>query len=251
MQTVLLVEDDEAMVQVLRPQFEAAGVALEHVKDGYAAIECLRARNYEAVILDLVLSRGLSGFGVLNFVEMECPAVLDRIFLVTGMSEQTVIRAAPALLPRFFRKPIDAGQLVQAVLAVVRKPQPPPRGDGTTVLIVDDDAASAVAVQAIVEAAGWPARVVADGRGAIEAVDAGGIGAIVLDLVMPGLDGLAVIDYLRRRRPDLIWRTIVVSGLPTAFRERLSAPDVGANLEKPLRPSLLLEALTRCMQANA
>jgi len=48
------------------------------------------------------------------------------------------------------------------------------------------------------------------------------------------------------REPELLARTIIVSGLPAAFRERLSTPEICASLEKPLRPAALLEALARC-----
>jgi len=235
------------MEMAMRPKFEEAGVAFEYVEDGYAAIERLRTRPYDAVILDLVLRRGLSGFGVLNFLEQEHPAIVERVFLVTGMSEQTVARAAPELMPRFFRKPVEIDVVVHAVLSfIARKPSPAEREE-PVVLSVDDDLPGATAMQDIVEAAGWKTKVVGDGRAAIAAIAAGGVDAVVLDLIMPGLDGASVIGFLRLREPELLARTIIVSGLPAAFRERLSTPEICASLEKPLRPAALLEALAQCM----
>lgn len=235
------------MEMAMRPKFEGAGIALEYVEDGYAAIERLRTRPYDAVILDLVLRHGLSGFGVLNFLEQEQPALVERVFLVTGMSEQTVARAAPELMPRFFRKPVEIDVLVQAVLAfIARKPSLAKREE-PVVLIVDDDLPSATAMQDIVEAAGWRTKVVGDGRSAIAVIAEGGVDAVVLDLIMPGLDGASVIGFLRLREPALLARTIIVSGLPAAFRERLSTPEICASFEKPLRPAALLEALARCV----
>jgi DNA-binding response OmpR family regulator len=251
MQAVLLVEDDPLMEMALRPEFEAAGVELDYVSDGYAAIDRLRSRSYDAIVMDLVLRSGLSGFGVLNYVEMDRPALMERIFLVSGMSEQTVGRAAPDLLPRFFRKPIDVNELVRTVLAFLAgKPTPPAKAE-PVVLIVDDDAASAAGMQAIVEAAGWKTRVAHDGRAAIEIIAGSEPDAIVLDLVMPGLDGMTVIEFLRSRAPKLLRRTIIVSGLPAAFRERLVSLDVCANLEKPLRPGVLLDVLVRCVGGHS
>lgn len=247
MQAVLLIEDDPVMEMALRPEFEAAGVEVDYVSDGYSAIDRLRSRSYDAIVMDLVLRSGLSGFGVLSYVEMDRPALMDRIFIVSGMSEQTVGRAAPELLPRFFRKPVDTDALVQAVLAFIAREPAMPMKSEPVVLIVDDDAASAAAVQAIVEAAGWKTRVAHDGRAAIELIAASEPDAIVLDLVMPGLDGMTVIEFLRSRAPALLQRTVIVSGLPAAFRERLVTLDVCANLEKPLRPGALLDALVRCV----
>lgn len=250
MQAVLLIEDDPVMEMALRPEFEAAGVEVDYVSDGYSAIDRLRSRSYDAIVMDLVLRGGLSGFGVLSYVEMDRPSLLERIFIVSGMSEQTVGRAAPDLLPRFFRKPVEIGALVQAVLAfIAREPAAPMKAE-PVVLIVDDDAASASAVQQIVEAAGWKTRIAPDGRTAVELIAATELDAIVLDLVMPGLDGIAVIESLRSRAPDMLRRTVIVSGLPAAFRERLVTRGVCANLEKPLRPGALLDALVRCAQTS-
>src|SRR5260221_12977617 len=202
MQAVLLIEDDRAMEMAMRPELEAAGVTLEYVEDGYAAIDRLRTRSYDAVILDLVLRTGLSGFGVLNYLEMERPALIERVFLVTGMSEQAVARAAPELMPRFFRKPVEIDQLVGAVLSFIRRVPAPAESREPVVLIVDDDLPSATAMQDIVEAAGWRTKVVGDGRAAIAAIAEGTVDAVVLDLVMPCLDGARVIGYLRLREPE-------------------------------------------------
>jgi CheY-like chemotaxis protein len=247
MQGVLLIEDDPAMEMAMRPKFEGAGVALDYVEDGYAAIDRIRTRPYDAVILDLVLHSGLSGFGVLSYLEQEHPALIERVFLVTGMSDQTVARAAPELMPRFFRKPVEIDVVVQAVLSFIARKPSPARSREPVVLIVDDDLSSATAMQDIVEAAGWGTKVVGDGRAAIAVIAEGGVDAVVLDLIMPGLDGASVIGFLRLREAELLSRTIIVSGLPAAFRERLSTPEICASLEKPLRPAALLEALARCV----
>ena len=67
---------------------------------------------------------------------------------------------------------------------------------------------------------------------------------------MPGLDGTTVLEFLRSRAPELMRRTVIVSGLPAAFRERLVPHDVCASLEKPLRPGMLLDALVRCIRSG-
>jgi DNA-binding response OmpR family regulator len=246
MQAVLLVDDDPAMELALRPFFEGPELRFDWAADGYGAIDHIRRRSYDAIILDLVLRAGLNGFGVLNFIEMEQPELISRVYLITGMSEQTVMRAAPDLLPRLFRKPFDAAALVGAVLAglqrhpVPRPPSPP------TVLVADDDIPTAQAMRTVIEAAGWRVRMAADGREALESIVDGGLDAIVLDLIMPGIDGFAVLEYLRLHHPELLPCTLLVSGLPQMVRERFDTSDTGGILDKPLRPELLLEKLERC-----
>ena len=256
MQRVLLIHDDAELEGRLRPQFEAVGVALDHVSDGYSAIDAIRGASYDALILDLVLPHGLSGFGVLNYLELERSELIGRVFLATAISEKTVLLAAPELLPRHFRKPFNEMLLVQTVLAfIARQPALHPPLE-PAVLIVDDDLETAAMMRSIVEAAGWTARIEATRallqddspktqqlRAAADEVD-----ALILDLLMPGVDGFGVIEHLRQHRPALLARTIMVSGLPGSMGDRVIATDVCAIFEKPLRPGALLDALARCLR---
>ena len=250
MQRVLLIHDDAELEGRIRPQFEAVGVALDFVSDGYSAIDAIRGASYDALILDLVLPHGLSGFGVLNYLELERPELINRVFLATGMSEQTILLAAPELLTRLFRKPFNEMLLVQTVLAfIARQPAPQPPLE-PAVLIVDDDPETAAMIRSIVEAAGWTARIAADGSSAIAAILDGSVDAMILDLLTPGVDGFGVIEHLRQQQPALLARTIVVSGLPGSVGDRMSTTDLCATFEKPLRPGALLDALARCLRPH-
>src|ERR1051326_617946 len=102
----------------------AAALAAQSVDETFAAIDKLRAWSYRAVILDPAIRHRLNGYAVLNFLELEQPQTLDRVFLLTGMSEQTIRRTAPAILPRLFRKPCALPSLAAAVIEAcgVRRP---------------------------------------------------------------------------------------------------------------------------------
>jgi DNA-binding NtrC family response regulator len=114
---ILIIDDDAETGALLRAAFAEAGVATETVSDGFAAIDKLRERNYSAVVLDPIIRHGLNGYAVLNFIELEQPEMLERLFLLTGMSEQTIRRTAPSVLPRLFRKPFAATNAAAAVIA--------------------------------------------------------------------------------------------------------------------------------------
>src|SRR5436853_385203 len=94
--TVLVIDDDPATPEILRAPFAAAGVDLVAVSDGSAAMECLTNNDYCAVVLDPMIRHRLNGYAVLNFIEQEQPEMLQSVFLLTGMSEQTIRRTAPA-----------------------------------------------------------------------------------------------------------------------------------------------------------
>src|SRR5258706_3440902 len=210
---VLILEDDRAAELILRIPLEREGFVVDFVEEGYAAIEKLRAHDYSAILLDLIIHRGLNGFGVLNFIEMEQPGLLDRVFLMTGMSEQTVMNTAPRLLSRLFRKPFSYRKLVAAVVAAAR---PAVNEDAAQkrLLVVDDDRMSADVVAVFGRQLGMQVELAENGSEAIEKIATGRYDAIVLDLLMPGIDGFGVLEYLDRCQPDMLSYTIISSGLP-------------------------------------
>jgi two-component system sensor histidine kinase/response regulator len=244
---LLIVEDDRASELILRIPLEREGFVVDFVEEGYAAIEKLRAHEYSAAILDLIIHRGLNGFGVLNFIEMEQPELLDRVFLMTGMSEQTVMNTAPQLLSRLFRKPFSYRKLVAAVVAAVRPNTGQQEAEQKRMLVVDDDRMSAELVAVFGRRIGMQVELAENGREAIERIANGHYDAIVLDLLMPGIDGFGVLEYLDRCQPDLLSYTIISSGLPEKYQERVAQYGVRGVLPKPLDQRKLQEMIEGCL----
>ncbi len=87
-----------------------------------------------------------------------------------------------------------------------------------------------------------------DGEKGVEAALGGDFDAVVCDIMLPGLDGIAVLQILKRERPKL--EVILVTGFPSPER-RARAKELGAFefLAKPYKMellcSLLEEAATR------
>jgi DNA-binding response OmpR family regulator len=248
---LLILEDDRAFELILRIPFEREGFIVDFVEEGYAAIEKLRAHEYSAAILDLIIHRGLNGFGVLNFIEMEQPALLDRVFLMTGMSEQTVMNTAPQLVSRLFRKPFSYRKLVAAVIAAVRPNGETETAEQKRLLVVDDDAMSAELVAVFGRRLGMLVDLAVNGRQGIEKIATTRYDAIVLDLLMPGIDGFGVLEYLDRCQPDVLTRTIISSGLPEKYRERVARYGVCGVLPKPLDHRALQEMIGQCLLARS
>ncbi len=118
------------------------------------------------------------------------------------------------------------------------------------ILLVDDEGCIRTSVSRVLARAGYGVTLAASGADALERVRAEPYAAVICDLRMPGLSGIALFDQLQQAAPALAGRILVASG-------DLSQPDTTVYLERTGAPALLkpyatrdlLEALRRmCVQ---
>ena len=93
----------------------------------------------------------------------------------------------------------------------------------------------------------WEILQASDGAEAIEQVAATEFDVIVLDLLMPNVDGFEVLDHLRARHPHLLKRTIVLSGLAGQKSVAdLSEEEIFKVMRKPFRMKDLVTIILLC-----
>jgi DNA-binding response OmpR family regulator len=117
--------------------------------------------------------------------------------------------------------------------------RPPYAGLVARVLVVDDDATVADVVVAYLERAGIETARATDGPAALDAAEASALDAVVLDLMLPGLDGIEVCRRLRSARPTL--PVIMLTALGEED-DRLVGLEAGADdyIVKPFSPRELV-----------
>jgi CheY-like chemotaxis protein len=122
------------------------------------------------------------------------------------------------------------------------------------ILVVDDQTAVRDTLKAILEHHGYTVIVAEGGRAALCATEAFAFDVVIIDLIMPGMDGLDTIKIFRESAPRV--PIIAMSGY--AFRSGSSekdffrmATDLGAAccLQKPIRSHDLIEAIETCRAA--
>jgi FixJ family two-component response regulator len=116
--------------------------------------------------------------------------------------------------------------------------------------IVDDDDSMRVALARLLSAAGYEARTYASAGDFLIAADEPPSGCLLLDLHMPGPDGLALQEVLRRRGHHL--PTVFLSGRGD-IASSVRALKAGASdfLTKPVQAGVLLEAVRAALEADA
>ena len=116
-------------------------------------------------------------------------------------------------------------------------------GSNTRVLVVDDEPAIRALVTKIVERAGHPVDSARDGADAIARLDVEDYGVLVVDLMMPNVDGYALIDHVKARpgrRPAII----VISAGDSSSLRRLDGSMVHSILRKPFDIDVLGDLIT-------
>ena len=117
-----------------------------------------------------------------------------------------------------------------------------------TVLIVEDDFSTQRLLVAVVEHLGLKARATGDGHAALAMIADGAADVILLDLIMPQVDGFEVLREMRHRWPELLDKTIVITA--AAFRDAGEVPELALArrfLRKPLDIDQLGAAILGCV----
>jgi CheY-like chemotaxis protein len=122
------------------------------------------------------------------------------------------------------------------------------------ILIIDDDAAVRSAIQLILDYEGYSVVAAADGFAGLDLLGSAVFDLAIVDIFMPGRDGLETIALIRQSAPDL--PVIATSGAAVRADSSDSPDDVlgkatrlGAAcvIHKPFRPRELLQAIKRCL----
>ena len=117
---------------------------------------------------------------------------------------------------------------------------------GARVLVVDDEELVLSYVRRVLERIGCMVEVVQDGAGAWDRIAQGAYDLILLDLRMPGMDGMTLFEKIRRHRPHLARRIVFMTGEVLSPDLRRFIERTGNTyLPKPFLPERLQEIVRR------
>jgi CheY-like chemotaxis protein len=113
-------------------------------------------------------------------------------------------------------------------------------------LVVEDDAVTRALLSEVLEGINVDVDVAGDGEEALTQLTARDYDVVVLDVVLPKMSGIDVMESLRRDKPHILRCIIVVTGLD--IREiRTLFPAVHETLSKPVMPARLRRAVRSCL----
>ncbi len=196
--TVLVIDDDPAVRELLARFLTKEGLRVVTASTGAEGLALAPRLRPVAITLDVMMP-GMDGWAVLAALKAHRDVADIPVIMLTIVDNQNLGYALGAA--DYLMKPVDRERLV----AVLRRFQR--RGAAPLVLVVDDDAFARRMMRQMLERAGWRVAEADSGETALERLERGTPDLILLDLVMPTMDGFEFVTALRTR-PE--WRTIPV-----------------------------------------
>ncbi len=189
---VLVVDDDPAARELLQRFLERDGFRVRTANDGRAGLTLAKALKPRAVLLDIQMPR-MDGWSVLHAIRQDPELAATPVIMTSVVDERGLGKSLGAT--DYLVKPIDRSELADAMERFR------PEGHPGDALVVDDDPDARSRLRRILSRDGWDVREAENGADALARVDEGRPSVILLDLMMPVMDGFA---FLRayRARPD-------------------------------------------------
>ncbi len=216
---VLVVEDHPPTHKLLVDWLTGAGLRTASAYDGEAGLALAREKRPQLVVLDIKLPK-LDGWQVLTELKHD-PATAAIPVAVVTVSEN-VYPTESLGVQEFFVKPVNGEEFVRRLKMV--RPALFGHRERPRVLVVDAEPTSRAELRQLFEAQGLKAEEASDGRTALARLAESLPDLVVLDPLLPHLDGFAVVEAIREnpaweRLPVLI---VTARDLTADERQRLT-----------------------------
>jgi CheY-like chemotaxis protein len=221
--TILIIDDDKAVHDLLEREFVGEGYRVLHAAGGREGLQIAKKARPDMITLDIIMP-DLDGWTVLRALKADPELHEIPVLLVTIMGDRDMGFALGAA--DYITKPFDRKVLVQAVSRHLRG-----NGQGQ-ILVVDDDWKTRDMLRRTLEKEGWMVDEATDGREAMSRIESTAPALVLLDLIMPKMDGFEVLE--RMRREDR-WRDIPVIVVTAKDLTRQEIDQLNGRVGKILR----------------
>jgi signal transduction histidine kinase/CheY-like chemotaxis protein len=208
---LLLIDDDEAVHNILRHQLSRHGYQVHSAMSGKEGLEMAQDGHFDVIVLDILMPE-MDGWQVLQRLKSDSRTQSIPVVLYTIVADKEKGYALGA--DDYLVKPISKSKLL-ATLKNYR------RSSGNKVLLIDDDQHTLELIDAYLTDMDYQLIKAQNGREGLESLQREqGTMIILLDLIMPVMNGFEFIDEVRRHPEFAKIPIIIISAHDLSNRER-------------------------------
>jgi hypothetical protein len=237
---VLVIDDDADARLLLTKTLEKEGYRVATAGDGETGLRLARELAPAIITLDVMMPR-MDGWAVLRRLKADSALREIPVVMVTIVADKGMGYTLGA--DDYLTKPVDRELLFHVLRRFV------PEGAGT-ILVVEDDADTRTVLRRTLERDGFAVFEAENGRQGLQAVEEARPDLVLLDLMMPVMDGFEFLERLRRDHSGLALPVIVLTAkeLSAAERELLNG-TVHQVLQKSAGdPESVAEAISKTLR---
>jgi two-component system CheB/CheR fusion protein len=255
--TVLVIEDDPTIRELLEMLLQGAGYRTVGAADGVAAFEL--ATRPTLVVADFNLPNGPNGVEIVAELRKHYQQEIPAIILTGDISTQT-LGAIASIGCTHLDKPVEAAELLGTISRLLttseqlarpsERPETLRPQTSETVFVVDDNPGIREAIKEMLEAHGWSVEAFASCEAFLDARRSGRHGCLVIDAMLPGMNGLELLARLRTEK--ITMPSIMITGQGD-ISMAVKAMQAGALdfLEKPFSHDELIASITNAFEQSA
>ena len=241
---ILVIDDDQTVRDVVGRFLEREGFRVAQAEGGREGLRLIRELHPLAVTLDVMMP-DLDGWTVLAAIKGDPQLAETPVILMTILDEKNRGYALGAT--DYLVKPVNREKLVEVLRNLTV-------AETGCVLIVDDDDVDRRQLRTAVESLGWSIIEADDGRMALQQLDRNRPDVIILDLMMPNVDGFEFLETIRHDPERRQIPVVIVTGrdLTAEDRNRLNG-GVERIIQKTNRDDMLREVrsvLASCVERS-
>jgi len=218
--SLLVVDDDENNRSILSRRLEKEGYTVAAVDSGQEALHLLRFERFDLILLDVMMP-GMDGYDVLLRIKADSNSLDTPVIMISAIKDKNcVINCLHLGASDYLLKPYNMGIVKSRIWrclgtwrGVNQERNWQTDMQNSNVLIVEDDEFNRDLLQRRVKQSGFKAWCAKNGKEALEALKNHKFDLLLLDLMMPGIDGIEVLKRMKADKEFMGIPVIMVSAL--------------------------------------
>jgi CheY-like chemotaxis protein len=218
-QTVLVIDDDASALELIRRALSRGGLHVVTAASGAEGLRLAHEVHPRLVFLDVVMP-DLDGWAVLTRLKADPQTAHLPVFMTTMIDERN--RAQTLGAAGYLLKPVSRAQLLAVVEQHLQEAEAAPR----PILVVEDDADNREILTRVLRRRGLPVVEAENGLVALQLVAQARPALILLDLMLPGMDGLSFVRELDHAVAGRAIPIVVLTAKTLSASDRLQLGDL-------------------------